>query len=171
MIVDFWQLSNITDRGYLGPRATLAAFGPLLKRKTENPSATMVALFLNAVHEVYSPLDYLSSIHSDMERLRSYISVTRDVVQDGSRFNPELIKFMSAQVLVREFDELFSRFKCECRLDEISKATGLRMRSKNMIVQPWPMRLKKNATQREFNVLLASGHNGSERYVEWENAV
>ncbi|KAI4222628.1 MAG: hypothetical protein L6R40_008569 [Gallowayella cf. fulva] len=92
------------NRGYLGPMATLAAFGPLLKRKTENPSATMVALFLNAVHEVYSPLDYLSSMHSDMERLRSYLSVTRDMVQDGNKYNPEFIKFMSAQVLIREFD-------------------------------------------------------------------
>ena len=130
----------------------------------------MVALFLNAVHEVYSPLDYRSSIRSDMERLRSYIPITRDMVQDGSRSNPGFIKFMCAQGLLWDFDELFSRFTHDCCLDEISKATGLKMKSKNTIVQPWPMRIKENATQREFNVLLASGHNGSERFVEWENA-
>ena len=170
MILDILQLSNITDRGYLGPGVTLAAFGPLLKRKTENPSATMVALFLNAVHEVYSPLDYQSSIRSDMERLRSYIPISRDMVQGRNRYNADSIRFMCAQGLLWDFDELFSRFKRDCCLDEISKATGLKMKSKNTIVQPWPMRIKENATPREFNVLLASGHNGSERYVEWENA-
>ncbi|KAL9129400.1 MAG: hypothetical protein Q9217_002131 [Psora testacea] len=169
-LFDRIELSNITDRGYLGPGATLAAFGPLLKRKTENPSATIVALFLNAVHEVYAPQDYRSSMRSDMERLQSYIPITRDMMQEGGMSNTECIRLMSAQVLVRDFDELFSRFKRECRLDEISKATGLKMKSKNTIVRPWPMRIKKNATQREFDVLLASGHNGSERYVEWENA-
>ena len=170
MTLDTLQVSNITDRGYLGPEATLAAFGPLLKRKNENPSATIVALFLNAVHEVYSPLDHLSSIRSVMERLRSYIPTTRAMVQGGSKSSPDFIKFMSAEILFRDFDELFNRFKRECRLDEIGEATRLKMKSKNTIVRPWPMRIKENATQREFQVLLASGHIGSERYVEWKNA-
>ena len=142
----------------------------MLKRRTENPSATIVALFLNAVHEVSSPLDHLSSIRSAMERLRSYIPMTPDMVRGGSRSNPDLIRFMTAQVMFRDFDELFGRFKRECRLDEISKANRLEMKSKHTIVQPWPMRIKDNATQREFDVLLASGHVGSERYVEWKNA-
>ena len=76
---------------------------------------------------------------------------------------------MSVLGLFWSFDELFSCFKCECRLDEISEATGLKIKSKNTIVQPWPTRIKENA-QHDFNVLLASGHIGSERYVEWENA-
>ena len=129
-----------------------------------------MALFLNAVHEVYSNADYLGSIRSDMERLRSYIPMTRDMVQDSSRSNPDFMRFLSAQVLFRDFDELFNRYKCECRLDEISKAAGLTMKSKNTIVRPWPMRIRKNATQREFDLLLASGHTGSERYVEWNSA-
>ena len=142
----------------------------MLKRRTKNPSATIVALFLNAVHEVSSPLDDLSSIRSAMESLRSYIPITSDMVRGGSRSNPEFIRFMTARVMFRDFDELFSRFKRECRLDEISKANRLEMKSKHTIVQPWPMRIKENATQREFDILLASGHIGSERYVEWKNA-
>ena len=130
-----------------------------------------MALFLNAVHEVYAPLDYLSSMHSDMDRLRAYIPITRQMGTDSNRSNPDLIRFMSAQVLIRDFDELFARFKSECRLDEITKAMGLEMNSKNTIVQPWPMRIAETATQREFDVLLASGHIGSERYVEWKLAV
>lgn len=33
-----------------------------------------------------------------------------------------------------------------------------------------PMRIRKNAKQRESNVLLVSGHTSSERYVEWKSA-
>ena len=150
------------DRGYLGPGVTLATFGPLLKRKTENPNASIVALFLNAVHEVYSRADYLGSIRPDLERLRLYIPMTRDMVQNSNRSNADFVRFLGAQVLFRDFDELFNRFKCECRLDEISKAVELTMDSKNTIVRPWPMRIGKNATQREFNILFASGHTGSE---------
>jgi len=128
------QLSNITDRGYLGPEITLVTFGPLLKRKTENPNATIVALFLNAVYEIYSPLDYRGSIRSDMERMRAYISITRVMIQDSSRSNADFMRFMSAQVLFRDFDELFNRYKCECRIDEFSKAAGLKVNSKNTIV-------------------------------------
>ena len=93
------------------------------------------------------------------------------MVRGGSSYDPEIIRFMTAKDMFRDFDELFSRFKRQCRLDEISKANRLEMRSKHIIVQPWPMRIKDNATQREFEVLLASGHVGSERYVEWKNAV
>ena len=165
------QVSNITDRGYLGPKITLATFGPLLKRKTENPNATIVALFLNAIHEVYSHHEFLKSALSTMERLRSYIPMTRDMLQASSRPNAAFVRFLSAEVLFRDFDGLFNRFKRESRLEEISKAVSLTMKSENTIVRPWPLRLRTNATQREFDVRLASGHTGSEWYVEWKSAV
>ena len=164
------QVSNIADRGYLGPEITLATFGPLLKRKPENPHATIVALFLNAVHEVYSQHGYLKPKRSDMERLVSYIPMTRDMVQDSSRSNADAVRLLSAQLLFRDFDDLFNRFISECRMDEISQAAQLTMKSENTIVHPWPLRLRKNATQREFELRFASGHTGSERYVEWKSA-
>jgi len=142
----------------------------LLKRKTKNPNATIVAQFLNAVHEVYSPLDYQGSMRSDMKRMRPYILMTRDIVKNSNRSNTDFIEFTSAQVLFRDFEESFNHYKRECCLNEISKAAGLKMNSKSTIVHPWPMRIRKNATQREFNVLRASGHSGAERYVERESA-
>lgn len=109
------QLSNITGRRYLGPEVTLASFSPLLKRKTENLNATIVGLFLNAVHKLYSCLDYLGSIRSDLERLRSYIPMTRNMIQESNRSNADSVRFLSAQLLFRDFDESFNWFKCECR--------------------------------------------------------
>lgn len=53
------QVSNVTDRGYLGPKIVLDTFCPLLKPKTDNLHATLGALFLNAVHEVSTLTGYL----------------------------------------------------------------------------------------------------------------
>ena len=81
------------------------------------------------------------------------------------------VRLLSAQRLFRKFDDLFDRFKSECGSDEISKAAQLTMKSENTIVRPWPLRLRKKATQREFEILFASGHTGAERHVEWKSAV
>jgi hypothetical protein len=43
---------------------------------------------------------------------------------------------MCAQGLLRTFDELFSRFKRDCCLDEISKATGLKMTKNSELFKP-----------------------------------
>jgi hypothetical protein len=56
----------------------------------------------------------------------------------------------------------------ECSLSKISHAAGLNMKAENTIVGPWPLRIKENATQQEFDLLLASGHSGFEHYVVWE---
>ena len=44
------------------------------------------------------------------------------------------------------------------------------MRDGNTIQEKWPMRLRKGATKEEFDLLIASGLTGSERYVEWRAA-
>jgi len=50
----------------------------------------------------------------------------------------------------------------------IGKATGLQVRDDNRIVDKWSLRLKRGASKQEFDIILASGHVGSERYFEWE---
>lgn len=48
---------------------------------------------------------------------------------------------------------------------------GVKMRQRNAVVEPWPMRLKKKpgeeGADEEFQSLLASSSSGAERYVEW----
>jgi hypothetical protein len=48
---------------------------------------------------------------------------------------------------------------------------GLMAKEDHTIIEKWPLRLKLSlpqaGAQEEFDTLLASGHNGSERYVEW----
>ena len=54
------------------------------------------------------------------------------------------------------------------------RATGLVMRKKQSIIAPWPLRLDAHARDDEakqrFEVVLAWGYGGGERYVEWVRA-
>ena len=169
----FLQVSNIADRGWLGPETTLATMSPLLKPKSDNPHATIVALFLNAVHEVEDPCATRHTMSKEIQRVTEYMplaQVAGAVDRTNHVYAPGYMKVANARDLVRDYDGLFRQFELECRLGEVSKAYGAHMKVKNTIVKHWPMRLPKNGTVAEFNVLMASGHNGSERYVEWEKA-
>ena len=166
-----WQVSNITDRGYVGPGATLSTFGPLLKPASENPKATLLALFLNAVHENESYTDsIITSLKSDRDRISRYLKVTRDMSKGGSS-NADLMRLIGASSMFRDFDKPFRQFMEQCRFGEISTSNGLRVKGKHSIVESWPLRLKHDTTKEEFDVLHASGHIGSERYVEWERVI
>jgi hypothetical protein len=72
--------------------------------------------------------------------------------------------------MFHDYEKPFSQFMVQCRFREISAASGLKMKEKNSIVEPWPLRLADEASKEEFDVLYASGHVGCERYVEWERA-
>lgn len=69
---------------------------------------------------------------------------------------------------------LRSRFMRERKFEEMQRAIGLVMKKKHTIVDKWPMKLRFSSpsanagAQEEFDLLQASGHSGSERYVEWK---
>lgn len=44
-------MSNICDGGYIGTEATVSLLGPLLQNTAENPYATLLLLYMNAVKE------------------------------------------------------------------------------------------------------------------------
>ena len=85
-------------------------------------------------------------------------------------YDPDFLSNMAAQVLCRDNDLPFDRYMDECGFREISRKVRLVLKTTNTIIEKWPMRLTNNATRTEFLVLQASGHTGSERYVEWRRA-
>jgi len=60
----------------------------------------------------------------------------------------------------------------ELKFAEMTQDIGLMVKEQNTIIEKWPMRLKLSlpqaGAQEEFDILQASGHSGSERYVEWK---
>ncbi|APA07182.1 hypothetical protein SS1G_04092 [Sclerotinia sclerotiorum 1980 UF-70] len=165
------EVSNIGDRGYLGPPKLLATFAPYLKQKSQNPHATLIALFLNAVHEYYDAHDHIGSIKAEIAQLNNYMTLDAATISriDQETYNPEVIKYLNARSAFRDFDRPFDKFQKHCRLNEIGPIVGLKIKSKNTVVEKWPLRLKPGSAQEDFEILLASGHTGSERYVEWES--
>lgn len=141
-------MSNIGDRGYIGPQTTIGTFGPLVKDKIHNPHATLLALFLNAVHEEFGELDSLKAIKSESDHLRRYLPLNPTMLQSGGEFKADSLRFNDARMMVRDFDALFHRFMHECQFPEISRAAGLAAKTTNTIIEPWPMRLKKRALHR-----------------------
>jgi hypothetical protein len=129
----------------------------------------ILTLFLNAVDEVSTDMDQVSSFIAGLDRLQQYLRVTPNTFQTRNNSSAELVRLIKACDMFCNYDELFQRFMNECPIQESANAVGLEMKSKNTIIDPWPWRLKSNAMQKEFDLLLASGLTGSERYVEWKS--
>lgn len=143
----------------------------MLKCKSENPDATLLGLFLNAVGEMDPPFDNSASMKTELDRINRFLPIRPDILLGDSKSNAEVLRLTAARSMFRDYDKLFQRYMQQHRFPEISKSAGLEMKHKNSIVQPWPLKLRRNATQHEFDVLHASGHTGVERYVEWRSVV
>lgn len=89
-------------------------------------------------------------------------------IRQRNPYSPEMIRFAVSQDIFCDHDGLFDRFMQQCGLLEISRKANLEMKTKNTIVEPWPMRLKQDATDTDFRRLCSSDFIGCERYVEWK---
>ncbi|KAA8576352.1 hypothetical protein EYC84_006485 [Monilinia fructicola] len=163
------EVSNIGDRGYIGPVKLLTTFAPYLKRKSQNPHATLLALFINAVHECSTVEDYLGDMKFEIERLNKYMPLDPKLFLGREASNADFLRYNDARSMFRNVDKPFDKFMKECSLDQLSLNTGMKMKTKHTLVDKWPLRLRMGAKQKEFDMLLASGQSGSERYVEWES--
>ena len=161
------QVSNVTDTCWLGTEDTLKTFAPLLKRKSHNPHASIVTLYLNAVHEMYRFSDLKFSKMRDSFMAIRYLPQRPH--QSGD-YDPNYLKFLRALPLVRDMDGLFAIYMASQKFTPLATSLGLEMKNQNTIIKPWPFRLSFNASQEEFERRLASAHTGSERYVEWKRA-
>ncbi|KAF2141159.1 uncharacterized protein K452DRAFT_272970 [Aplosporella prunicola CBS 121167] len=164
-LFDRIEVSNIADKCYLGIRKCLNTFAPLLKPITENPHATLVTLFLNAVNEMESRPDTTQTLWREMGRLMAYFPENRLA---KNKRGAETIKLTAALDLLRDFDGLFTRYTQRYDFASASKDAGVQCKTKHTLVEPWPMRLKDNATKENFEALFGSHHCGSEHYLEWQ---
>ncbi len=128
-------------------------------------------LFLNAIPETSTPADEQENIVSDFHLITPYFPRMRENIHRRNEYDADLIKITGARATFKDFDRLWKRYTKDCQLHESGRARGMIMKKENTIVPKWPLRLKKNATQAEFDRLQASGHTGWERYVEWKRAV
>ena len=112
--------------------------------------------------------DMAAGMETSMRKGIQFLPINRQAMLSGDNTNAESMKLIQAQSLLVDNDALFDRFLQETRLKEFANSFfGVAMKENNTIVSKWPMRLGKNPTQKEFDMVFRSGHQGSERYVEW----
>lgn len=104
--VDHQQTSNIADGGYLGVQRTASSLGCLLDCPEENPYATLLCLFLNAVDEMEREIDDQARQIRDLKSAMRFFAADR---KPQSMYGPKHILSTAAKDYVRDGDFYFDR--------------------------------------------------------------
>ena len=171
MRFDRIEVANIVDMPYLGLDKTLQILGPLLRTAAENPHATLIALFMNATHQAEKDLgdSYITdSMRLAMKKVVQYLPVKETPI---NRTSAAMVRMMLAKDIFRDLDHLFTHYMKLIDFSRASREAGMTMRTRNTVIDPWPLRFRKeygeSGAQEEFNRLMSSSSSGNERYVEW----
>lgn len=104
-------MSNISDAGWLGIHHTLGLILPLLQTPLENPHATLITLFMNAVDETLTDQDKLRDMTSNLstsKRLFEYLS-PKGGPRPASPYDPLFIKSNLGWDILTAYDHTFDR--------------------------------------------------------------
>lgn len=104
------DVSNISDYGWVGIHRTLAYTIPLLQSTVDNPHATLITLFMNAVDETMTDEDRIRDMtpnSASSRRLLQYLPPSGSLV---SEYDPKLVKFNMGRDLVTKYDSVFNRY-------------------------------------------------------------
>lgn len=175
MRFDRIEISNICDRGYIGPHTCLEIFSLLLKSSSQNPKATLLMLFINAAMEtdqIVNPRGDIKSFVSAMRTLEKYIPLDKSQVgHSGGGLNgsvhPQVILRTACADMFKPWDKYFNMFADEAKITQFARLCGLIVKKKHTIVQPWPYKILNQTTKKEFDVMMASATTGFERYMEF----
>lgn len=102
-------MSNIADAGWLGLRKTLAMAIPLLQAPRDNPHATLLTLFLNAVEEATTDKDRMNSMRHDSVSTRRLLHYLPLSGVPESEYDPHFLRFSYARDLVSDPRPIFKR--------------------------------------------------------------
>ncbi|KAI1139367.1 hypothetical protein F5Y05DRAFT_424995 [Hypoxylon sp. FL0543] len=175
-LFDRIDASNLPDIGYIGVNETLKTLSPLLQPTTVNSHATLVMLFVNAINEmiVKDELDPHRSSRNPANTEGQMVKVMQLMPKqslEGSG-NKNYLKTLAALPLVENMDGYFNRYMQIRGFEDNGKKVGLQMKDNHTIIDRWPLkapdRIPTKEDQEYFALLLASGHSGQHRYVEWK---
>lgn len=82
---------------------------PLLQTPEQNPHATLITLFMNAVEETMTLQDRLQGLAPDNRVSRNLRKYLRLKQKPGSRYDAVMMKVQYAQELVARYDHVFER--------------------------------------------------------------
>ncbi|KAK3053334.1 hypothetical protein LTR09_005503 [Extremus antarcticus] len=168
------EVSNISDRGYMGVREVIAHLSPLLRAPQDNPHATLITLFMSAVSDSWTTKEGGKS--SDAELLRASLYLGRPVFETTGppilKSDPFYALIMASMQLVRNGDEYCDKYMTTYKFKNVERDFGVAMKEPHTVLGKWPLGLKIPPRQpgwkEEFEQLRATYSRGVERYVEWK---
>jgi hypothetical protein len=106
MLSNRTQVANICDGGYLGIRDTLSILSPFLQPARQNPHATFITLFLNAVKEAAK----WDGSDEEMGALPRYLPMPSMVFPPSNlQHNADMLRIWDARDLTRNVDKYFEK--------------------------------------------------------------
>jgi hypothetical protein len=99
-------VANICDSGYLGIRNTLRLLSPLLQLPQQNPHATFITTFINAVREV-TKTDNPEDEAGDVKRITKYLPLQLSFPPSVN--DPDMLRMWDARDSVADVDKQFER--------------------------------------------------------------
>ncbi|OBT41478.1 hypothetical protein VE00_07576 [Pseudogymnoascus sp. WSF 3629] len=161
------EVANISDAYYLGICATLGLLSPLLQLPRQNPHATLITTFINAVKEV-AKTENSDDQCGDSERITKFLPLQLSSLLSPS--SPDMMRMWDARDSVADVDKHFERYMVCHKFKQISVDLKVEMKEVHTIVEKWPTRLKlrlgEKGDKEEFLMLLGSSFIGTERHVE-----
>ena len=100
-------MANISDTGYIGTRGALTVLTPLLRPPQQNPHATLITLYLNAVMEVIKMGDPKKEV-PDVGLLAQYLP-SFPLFPPPSNNHPDMLRFWDARTLILDVNKYFRR--------------------------------------------------------------
>ncbi|KAK8232876.1 hypothetical protein HDK77DRAFT_51232 [Phyllosticta capitalensis] len=162
------EISNIIDSYLVGP-CCLNLFTPLLRPVAENPHATLLTGFTHSIAEMGNePVlrqEFRGSLDRTRKRTARYFPQPPETMDKRTKW---LHSYAGA--MFQDWDGLFAHFMRTRGVMAFAVAAGAQPKEENTIIDPWPLRLKENATPEELELAIRSAHTGEERYVEWKRA-
>ncbi|TVY46805.1 hypothetical protein LOCC1_G003170, partial [Lachnellula occidentalis] len=136
------EVANICDGAYIGIRNTLSLLSPLLQSPQQNPHATFITLFINAVKEAVK-WEHSTNESPNMQFLGKYLPFPRSLDPNDA----DTYRIWDARDLALDVDKYFSRYMEFCNFEQISVDLGVQMKESNTIAEKWPTQLKLEAGQ------------------------
>lgn len=99
-------MANIADAGYVGTRESLNILTPLLRTPRENPHATAITLYLNAVMEVVKSGNESEAV-PDMDLLMKYMP-NLCIAPPRSMNGADMYRFWDARSLTLNVEKFFT---------------------------------------------------------------
>ncbi|GKZ74780.1 hypothetical protein AnigIFM50267_001270 [Aspergillus niger] len=122
------QVSNVSDQGYLGIHRTLNATVPLLQTPVNNPHATLITFFLNAVDETLTAQDRAKETFElpTKKHISGYLpSKEQSIITQCNKIG----QLITVQAMIKDYSHIFERMR------EAAKSTGTVMKQSHTIVE------------------------------------